>query len=115
MANGLPLMDVKQVNSSPEFKSPNTFTPFSNEMLRNAQETNLTHKEAPKYSEPTLTNNEKQLTDQLLAEIMKEEPKKPQKTIPQIEKKTTQEVEKSQGFWSQLLDWFRTTFRNLFR
>ena len=43
-----------------------------------------------------------------------EGPKKPQEAISQIEKNLPKE-KKSQGFFTQIIEWFKTTFRNLFR
>jgi len=68
--------------------------------------------EPPKYEKPTDTVE----VDKLMAQIMNQKvPKNPQEVVSQIEKKIPQEVKKSQGFIAQIIEWFKTTFRNLFR
>jgi len=112
MANGLSSPDSAIGIRPTEIKAPErqNFT-----RLPEFQKPTIT--ELPKYEEPTMTVSpqDKELTDQLLAKIMNQEkPKKPQEVISQIEKKISQE-KKSQGFLAQIIEWFKTTFKNLFR
>lgn len=125
MANGPPVPDFIQTRSTQEFKAPNKFTPFSSEMLKNAQTTltrspesgAVTMTEPPKYEDPTtsMSQRDKELTDQLLAQVMDSKgSKNPQEAVSQIEKKIPQE-KKSQGFWAQLITAIQDFFRNIFR
>ncbi|MBI5122665.1 hypothetical protein HZA75_02280 [Candidatus Roizmanbacteria bacterium] len=83
-------------------KSPQNFTP-----LPEFKKPTMT--EPPKYSEPTDTAN----VDELMAQIMKEKPKKPQEVVSQIEKEIPQE-KKPQGFWAKIKDAIENFFRKLF-
>lgn len=115
MANGTPIPDVIKTRPIQEFNAANKFTPFSNEMLRNAQTTEIRSPEIK--DEPPIHEQQTDTVevDKLMAQIMNQEgPKKPQEAISQIEKNLPQE-KKSQGFFTQIIEWFKTTFRNLFR
>lgn len=128
MANGPPLVDTpRQMKASPEFKAPaNNFTSFSENMLRDAQATisrspetgKVTITEPPKYQEdPTISMSpqDRELTDRLMAQIMdKPEPKKQPEIVSQIEKNISKD-KKQQGFWLQLKEAIQNFFRNLFR
>lgn len=128
MANGPPLVDVQQARTSSELRATNknSFTPFSNDMLRDAQATisrspesrAVTVTEPPRFQEdPTISMSpqDKALADQLIAQVMDNpEPKKQQEAVSQIEKSISQE-KKQQGFWIQFKEVIQSFFRNLFR
>jgi hypothetical protein len=111
MANGLSSPDSAMGIRPLEIKTlePRNFTP-----LQEFRKPIMS--EPPKYQEPTMTNNDKQLTDQLLAQIMNQEgPKNPQEAVKQVEKKIPQEAKKSQSFlailWESIRDYFVSIFK----
>jgi len=68
--------------------------------------------EPPKYSEPTDTANVDELMAQILGQKKNTEViSSPISKLPII----TKTENKPQGLLAQIIEWFKTTFRNLFR
>ena len=123
MVNGPSLADFQQAKISPEFKaSSRNFTSFSGDMLREAQATiprspengAVTLSEPPRYQEdPTvsMSSQDKELTDRLMAQIMEKPiPKRQSEVVSQSEKKTSKEEKKAQGFLARLWEKIKNFF-----
>ncbi len=90
---------------APEVSRSKNFTP-----LPEFRKPTMT--EPPQYQEPTSTPE----MDRLMADILAQgKDSSPQAVVKKVENKLPQETKKSQGFLAQIIEWFKTTFRNLFR
>ena len=90
---------------APEVSEQRNFTP-----LPEFQKSTMT--EPPKYEKPTTTPQ----IDHIMADILAQgKDSSPQAVVKKVENKLPQETKKSQGFLAQIIEWFKTTFRNLFR
>lgn len=124
MANGLPLVDVKQVvGKSSEIKAQNSggFTSFTEKMLKEAQTnftraheggaTTSTKPEANQYEEPTMTPADQELATKLVNEIMVQgKPKTVQEAMAQAKKIVPEKSKQSKGFWASVWETIKKLF-----
>jgi len=98
-----PQSNVQEINSSvrnPDMKG--RATPLKDNPVTEQQKKDLRN--------AFRNMGDQDLAEKLLAEAGINEP-----VTPEFKKDLSQEAKKPQGFLAQIIEWFKTTFRNLFR